>query len=230
MKFVTFLRAPEGQPREAFQDWCAREHLPAVKDRAPSFRGGVARRKTPPPPMPKAEGGEAPFDVDPGLSYDMLLELWLPSSEDFRREVLPCEQPLRERGCRFASYAILPRLQKDPRVAEAGAAGRRPELTYVLAMRWLPNVTREFASQEWADHSAIALRCQPRMSRYEQNLVIETISWTRDVSLIDAYADFSFPTVDDFVSGFVVTEEELQDMSGLVGSFDAAFLSDAEPF
>jgi hypothetical protein len=229
MKFVTVVRAPSGQQRQSFQDWCAEDFLPGLRAAAPSLRAGVVRRKIA-SPYPTPPTGAAPYDDDRSMAYDVMLEMWLPCSEDFRREVLPAQARLREIGCEYASCAVLPRLQKDPRAAEAGASGRRPELTYVLSIRWQPTVTAEFASQDWDQHSAIALRAQKSMSKYEQNVVIEKISWTPGATVADAFADFSFPTRDDFLTGFVVTEEELQDMNGLVGAFTATFLSDADPF
>ena len=229
MKFVTFISAPPDQTRPAFQDWCVERYLAELREHAPSLRGGVVRRKMDPPHA--VVNSPPPFKQTSDItSYDIVLEVWLPSSEDFRREILPSHNKLREVGSRYISYAVSPRLQKDPRAAESGKLGRRPEMTYLISIKWLSTVTAEQAGREWAEHAAIALRAQPILTKYEQNIVTEVISWTSGTSPIDAFADFSFGTVSDFVTGFHVTREELQDMSNLVGASNATFLDDAEPF
>jgi hypothetical protein len=229
LKFVTFACAPEGQGREAFQKWFVEDHLPALVIAAPALRGGLIRRRIEPPDASilAAPPVDPVRDIAP---YDIVMETWLPSAEDFRREVRPLERRLRAVNSRYVSYSVLPRLQKDPRIAEAGSAGKRPEVTCIASVKWLPGVSAEVASQHFLEHTAVALRTQPILTKYEQNIVTEVISWSPQTPAIDAYSDFSFKTIADMVSRFLVTEEEKQDVANFVGLFQAAFLRDAEPF
>jgi hypothetical protein len=48
-----------------------------------------------------------------------------------------------------------------------------------MSLKWLPGVAAEQAAKYWAEHAPIALRAQPAMTKYEQNLVTEVTSWTR---------------------------------------------------
>jgi hypothetical protein len=228
MKLVTFATAPVGQARETFQRWFAEEYVRSVRKGAPSLCGGVIRRK--------AEIGNAlSFEIPPtdpitGIApCDVMMELWFPASEDFRREVIPLEERLTTIGSRFISYAVSPRLQKDPRIVEAGPGGTRPALTFVIAVRWLPNITAEFADREWQEHAAVALRTQPAMTKYEQNTVLEVISYTPGTPAINIYADFSFKTAEEMAKGFVFTREEQQDTATFCGMALPQRFGDAEP-
>jgi hypothetical protein len=124
---------------------------------------------------------------------------------------------------------VLPRLQKDPRIAEAGPSGKRPEITFIIGMKWRSDVTAAYGQSEWHEHTAIALRAQPALTKYEQNVVTEVISWTPGTPVMDAFGDFSFRTVSDLVNKFIVTEEEVTDMTTCAGGFHTAYLGDAEP-
>jgi hypothetical protein len=228
MKFVTFIAAPDGQDYRAFQDWFAEDHIPAVVARSPNFRGGVFRRRVPSPvkelnPPP----GEPTKEIAPS---DIMMEVWLPSTEDFRREVMQTEKRLRAVKARYISYAVSPRLVKDGRITEAGPSGRRPEITYVCSMKWAPHISADYGWQEYEAHAPIAIRTQPAISRYEQNLVQDVISWTPDTPPIDVYADFSFRALADVAKSFHITEEEWQDVSRFMGAATTACFSDVEPF
>jgi hypothetical protein len=229
MKIVTFASAPTDQPREAFQTWFQQNHVPALIEAAPSLCGGLVRRVIE-PPDPSILAAPAPDPRTEMAPYDLVMELWLPTAEDFRREVRPLEQRLRAAGSRYISYAIEPRLQKDPRIFEAGRMGRRPEVTCIAAVKWLAGVSAEVAERHYREHLPVALRTQPVLTKYEQNLVREVISWTPGTPSIDAYSDFSFNSIREMTSRFLVTEEEMQDAASFVGVFQAAFLGDAEPF
>jgi hypothetical protein len=228
MKFAIFIDAPEPQNRAPFLDWFSREYLPGMLSAAPSCCGCVIRRELVRSSMP--DWAAAPTDKGQKLApSDVVLELWFPSTEDFRREILTSEKRLRKAGAHFLSLCVVPRLQKDPRFAEAGPHGARPGVTLVAPIKWRTDVTAEFGAARWQQHTAIALRSQPVLTKYEQNVVKEVISWTSGTPAIDAYADFSFASLDDMVSRFIFTEEEGQDISNFVGSFQAVLYGDAEP-
>lgn len=229
MKFVTFAGRPENQDRKTFQDWIIKDYLPGVRAKTPTLRGGVVRRRIDAPKGAFAldAAAEKACGIQP---YDVIIEYWMSTAEDFRREVRPQEQRLRDLGAKFVSYFVVPRLQKDPRMAEAGATGKRPEITLVMPMTWKAGVTREFGEHEYNEHAAIALRAQPYMTKYEQNLVKEVISWTPDTPAFEAFGDFTYRTVSDLVNKFIVTEEEVTDMSTCAGAFHVGYFGDAEPF
>lgn len=228
MKFATFAAAPAGQDRKTFQDWFGREYIPAVVANAPTLRGGVWRRRVDAPKG--AFSLDAAAEATCGIApYDVVMELWFSSLEDYRREVRPVEQRLHDIKSTFSSYSVLPRIQKDPRIAEAGSKGKRPEITFIMGMGWKPNVMAAYGQSEWHEHTAIALRAQPALTKYEQNVVTEVISWTPGTPTMEAFGDFSIRTVSDLVNKFIVTEEEVTDMSTCAGAFHVAYLGDAEP-
>jgi hypothetical protein len=143
--------------------------------------------------------------------------------------MLPLERRLAERDLRYASYHVTPRLQLDPRIAEAGPAGVRPGITTVCAIRWKRDMTAAQASALWARHAGIALRAQTAITKYEQNVVEEVISWSNGVVPIDALADFSHPSVEACRDGLFATREEMQDTSGFVEAGRFSYLGDALP-
>jgi hypothetical protein len=224
MKLVTYISAPEGQSRDAFQAWFKDKYLPGLIKGAPSLCNGVFRRRIDAPPA---------FNFDAHITEiaqcDVLLELWFPSTEDFRREVLPIEQQLKKAGCKVISYAIYPRLVKDARATEAGPNGRRPKVTLVGSIKWLAGVPTQVARDHYEVHASIALRTQPVLTKYEQNIVMEVVSKSPGTSAIDAYSDFSFASIEDMTKRFVTTEEELTDIADFLGSALVTFFGDAEP-
>jgi len=227
MKFTTFVASPPGPDRQAFRAWFVDEYAPALVRGASTICGGVIRRAV---HMPA--GMDDAWRMEPGadfLDFDLVMETWFPSEEDFRREVLPLEDELRTRSGRYASYEIRPRLQKDPRICEAGQTGIRPEITLVLLATWASGVSAEDADRKWERHSPIALRQHPVLTKYEQNLVTRVISRSSDTPAIDAYADFSFQTIADIENGMKPSAEEFEDMSRFVARIFPLFLGDAEP-
>ena len=226
MKFATFIEAPAGGV-EALQQWVATDYVPRIAAETRTLRGCVYRLARPSPGTP-FDAAVAALDPNFG-KLDALIESWFSSAEDFRREMLPLERHLAQRNLRYASYHVTPRLQLDPRIAEAGPNGVRPGITTVCAIRWKPSLTPEKASAYWARHAGIALRAQTAITKYEQNVVEEVISWSKGVIPIDAFADFSHPSVEACRDGLVATREEMQDTSGFVEAGRFSYLGDAQP-
>jgi len=226
MKFATFIEAPEGE-REAIGQWIAHDYVPRLVTEASTLRGCVYRIGRPSPGT-FFDAHAAALDPNFG-KLDVLVECWFSSTEDFRREALPLRQLLDEHKLRHASYLVTPRLQLDPRIAEAGPLGVRPGITTVCAIRWKQGIPADKAAQFYARHAAIALRAQTAITKYEQNIVEEAICWTDGVIPIDAYADFSHPTVDACRTGLLATREEMQDTSGFIAAGRFSYLGDAQP-
>ena len=228
MKFTSFITGPSGQSRSAFQDWFLRDYAPALVRSCPNLRDGVVRRVIDTPRGAHAldAAGEAACGIAP---YDVALELWLSSTEDFRREVLKQEDVLREMDASYATYLVTPKLHKDPRAAEAGPAGRRPEITFIIPIRWKPSVDPAFAEEDWDQHAAIGLRTQRLFTKYEQNIVRDVISWSGQAPAIDAYGDISMRTIEDLVNGYSFSLEEAQDLDRILGGFRIDYLGDARP-
>lgn len=224
MKFMTLIKAPADQTRAAFQSWFASSFVPRLSAEAPNIRGGVFRDVIDSPGTPMDRISAIP-DPDFG-DYDILLETWFSSTEDFRREILPL---LKDLSTRHISCLVTPRPQLDPRITESGAAGKRPEITVVCVIKWRDDRSPRQASQAWLRHAAIALRAQRAITKYEQNVVDEVISWGSGAEAIDALADFSFATVADCQAGFVATPEERQDTAGFVRAGRFLYLGDARP-
>lgn len=226
MKFATFIEAPQGGV-DATQGWVKEIYAPLIVEQAPTLRGCVYRFGQPSPGTPFDAFAE---HLDPDFGkLDVLIESWFSSAEDFRREIIPLEARLNDRSLRYASYHVTPRLQLDPRIAEAGPEGRRPGMTTVCAIRWKDGMPAQKASAYWARHAGIALREQKAITKYEQNVVEEVISWSNGVVPMDAFADFSHPTVEACRDGLVATREEMQDTSGFVGAGRFSYLGDAQP-
>lgn len=223
MKFATFLVAPTLSARGAFQQWFTDGFLPRLRIHAPTLRGHVHRLAVDSP----GTAFDAPEHAGTSIC-DVLLESWFSSAEDFRREVLPLQALAEAQGGRCISYHVTPRIQLDGRVAEAGPEGRRPEITAVCAIGWKKGIAKAEASQRYDRHAAIALRCQQTMTRYEQNIVEEVLGWTPGMEPIDAFADFSFRTVEDCRRGLFAQPEELQDTSGYIGAGRFFYLGDAQ--
>ena len=225
MKFATFITGPKQIAPEAFQQWFAQQVAPGLAASAPTIRGLVWR-------VTRESPGTA-FDAmnaaaDPEFSpCEILLETWFSSTEDFRRELLPLHDRVEAMSGRCASYHVTPRIQLDGRIAEAGPHASRPEITAVCAIRWKAGLGRAEASARYNAHAAIAMRCQKTMTRYEQNIVEEVIGWSDGIVPIDAFADFSFRTVDDCRHGLVATREKMQDTSGYIGAGRFFYLGDA---
>ena len=59
-------------------------------------------------------------------------------------------------------------------------------------------------------HAAIALRNQPVLVKYEQNIVAKVMTFRPWASAIDAYGALSFRAVRDLVTGFVAGKEKRQ--------------------
>lgn len=224
VKIATFIEAAADDV-ETLKQWISEHYIGLVCKNAPNMRGCVYRLCQ--------ESPGTPFDLfaeklDPNFGkFQVLIESWFSSAEDFRREVLPLETQLHDRNLRYASYLVRPRLQLDPRIAEAGPAGRRPGLTSVCAIQWKSGMAPEKAAALWERHAAIALRQQKAITKYEQNVVEEVISWSRGIIPIDAFADFSHPTIQACKDGLVATREEMLDTSGFVGAGRFAYLGDA---
>lgn len=160
------------------------------------------------------------------MAYDVVMETWFSSQEDFRREVLQSEAKLRDAAARYISYRVTPRLHKDPRSAEAGTKGARPKRTAIFSFKWLSEVSRAEAERHWNEHAAVVLRQQSRVTKYEQNVIDEIISWSADVIAIDSYADFTLSAPEVLTA----TEEEKQDVAKFIGQRHAAYLGDVIPF
>lgn len=226
MKFATFIEAPIGQELDT-QDWIARHYAPHIAAKAPNLRGCVYRLCRPSP----GTFFDA-FDplIDPNFGkFTALIESWFSSAEDFRREMLPLHGEFEGRKLRHASYHVTPRLQLDPRIAEAGAKGARPEITSLCAIAWKEGIPAAEASARYDRHAAIALRAQSAITKYEQNIVEEVTSWSDGVIPIDAYADFSHPTVEACKNGLRATREEMQDTSGYIRAGRFSYMGDAQP-
>ena len=226
MKFATFIKAAEGET-EAGQTWIKSTYLPQIRAAAPNLRGCVYRLCRPSP--------DTYFDafadrVNPAFGrFDVLLETWFSSAEDFRREMIPLESQLTEHGMTYDSYHVVPRLILDPRITEAGAGGVRPEITSICTNRWKRDVPKEEASRRYLGHAAFALRNQKAITKYEQNIVEERISWSEGVLPMDAYADFSHPTVETCRTGLAASLEETQDSIGYTHTGRFSYLGDAQP-
>lgn len=233
MKFSTLIATPPSMSDEEFAAWFKQEHIPALAKESPLFAGCLVRTSIDPLEGKGLSGvgwtGPTP-DPSEIAPCDVLMEIWLPSSEDFRREILPSEDRLREIGATFSSYAVKPFLEKDPRLAEAGRTGTRPELTFISTVKWQPQLTADYAAGQWAEHAAIALRRQKILTKYEQNIVREVISWSDNSPTIDAYGDFSFDRIDDLLQKFRVSIEEIQDAGQFVYLSGVSFFGDAEVF
>jgi hypothetical protein len=188
------------------------------------MRGCVQRtvRESPGTPI------DAISSTDPDFgSFHVLIESWFSSVEDFRREVLSVLDSLGAVSARHISYLVTPRLQLDPRISESGPDGHRPAITVVCSIRWKDGIAPARASELWEHHAAIALRCQTAFTKYEQNVVDEVLSWAPGITPVDAYADFSFRTVEDCRVGLRATPEERQDTSGFVQAGRFAYFDDA---
>lgn len=226
MKFATFIEARDADPQVSC-DWVAQTYLPSLQANASSLRGAVYRLSRPSPGTLFDQFDDS-IDANFGC-FDVLIESWFSSAEDFRREVLPLERQLAHKGLRYASYHVVPRLMLDPRIAEAGPNGARPEITSVCAIRWNPAIPKKDVSRRYERHAAIALRAQTAVTKYEQNIVEEVMSWSEGVVPMDAYADFSHATVDACRTGLRASREEQQDTSKYVNVGRFSYCGDALP-
>lgn len=233
MKFSTLVATPSDMSKDEFATWFVGEHVPKIRQSAPLFQGCLVRTCIDPLQGQGLAGvgwtgpTPSPSEIAP---CDILMEIWLPSGEDFRREILPSEERLEGIGATFSSYAVTPRLEKDPRVSEAGPSGKRPELTFISTVKWSPSMPPEIAAKNWAEHAAIALRRQTILTKYEQNIVSEVISWSDGSPTLDAYGDFSFATIDDLLNKFRVSNEEIQDAGQFVHLSGVTFFGDPVTF
>lgn len=226
MKFATFIEAPAGEG-DALRQWIADDYIRQIAAAAPTLRGCVYRLGR---PSPGTFFDARESSIDPNFGkLDVLIESWFSSTEDFRREMLPLEAQFAGRNLRHASYHVIPRLQLDPRIAEAGPGGVRPGITTLCAIRWKEGLPVEQAWARYDRHAAIALRAQTAITKYEQNLVAEVISWSNGIVPMDVYADFSHPSVEACSKGLFATAEETRDTSGYISAGRFSYLGDALP-
>lgn len=226
MKFASFLKGPPDQSRDVFQAWVRSDYRAALMRAAPTLRGCVSRdvRDVLGTPI---DAITSPHDMFG--TFDVLIESWFSSVEDFRREILPAEERLRSIGAGVASYHVNPRLELDPRISEAGSTGRRPEVTMICALSWNSGMDGARAAELWARHAGVALRAQPAVTKYEQNVVIEAISWTDGFELFDAFADFSAARIAHCRRALALSLEEAQDSQRFAAKGCFSYLDDAEP-
>ncbi len=229
MKFATFAAAPDGQDFSGFQHWFLNDYAPAFASAATGLVGAVARLAQPSPSIGRVSALGA--SADPAhLPYHAMLESWFVTAEDFRRTARLAEPLLRERDTRFVSYRTTPMLEKDPRFAEAGPDGRRPAMTFITPVTWLPGLLRAEARRHWDEHVSTALRVHVGLSKYERNWVEEVMSWSVGAQPFDAYADFSFRTTQDYLENFFPGDgdrlEITQDIANFIASGSALFLDD----
>jgi hypothetical protein len=228
MKFITFAKAPSGQDYKEFQRWFSQEYVAAVRKSSPTLCGCVLRRRIEPPINSVFDQYKDVHQADL-TPFDVAFETWFPAPDDYRREVLRIEDGLRELNSQYVTYSVSPKLHRDPRVAEAGENGRRPEATFIFLIKWPAGSQPEAAEKDWLDHAAVALRTQPDLTKYEQNGVRDVISWSPGVSHASGYADCSVRTIKD-LAAFAPTEEEIQDSTFFAGAVYGACLGDAETF
>jgi len=227
MKFATFITGPTPAQRKEFQRWFVQDIVSQLRSSAPTLRGSVYREVR---DSPGTFFDSRNATREPNFGQcDILLETWFSAAEDFRRELLPLHAKFAEKSAHYASYHVTPRLQLDPRIAEAGVQGGRPEITAVCSIQWKRGMSREEASARYNRHAAIALRWQAAITKYEQDIVEEVIAWSGDIVPIDAFADFSFRTVSDCQMGLKASREEMQDTGGYVRAGHFIYLGDAQP-
>lgn len=230
MKFTTFVAAAEDDDVASFQTWFNAEYRPLFASLAGAYGASVLRVSRPAPAGARTRRGNA--DDPAHRSWHAVHESWFPTSEDFRRTARVLEAELHGRRAHWVSYRVTPLLEKDPRFAEAGAQGRRPALTYVTPVSWLPGLPATEARRHWDEHVPIALRVHASLTKYERNWVDEVVSWSSGVVPVDAYADFSFNSLEDWERFFpdeAASLEITRDIANFIGSGSGIFLSDASP-
>jgi hypothetical protein len=60
------------------------------------------------------------------ISYDIVMEMWFPTAEDFLRAARPMESKIILVDSSYCNCNVLHRLHKDPRIVEAGPTGKTP--------------------------------------------------------------------------------------------------------
>jgi hypothetical protein len=107
MKFATFIECGVQSGIDSRTDWFSGVYLPALRESGPTLRGAVWRSVQTLADMP-LKGSHAEDGL--GVDYDILLETWFSSDEDFRREARAVEHLIAETGGRFISYRVTPNL------------------------------------------------------------------------------------------------------------------------
>jgi hypothetical protein len=231
MKFATFLAAGQSESVEDFQQWLQRDYAPAFTGNASGLVHAIMRLSVEPPPARHVPGTAAQTPNPAYLPYHALIESWFVTAEDFRRTAREAEPMLREHGARFVSYRTTPLLEMDPRFAEGGSEGRRPALTLITPVKWLPDLPKSEARRHWDEHVSTALRVHIGITKYERNWVDEVVSWSIGAEPVDAYADFSFTAIEDYAERFFPGDadrlEVNQDIVNFISSGSALFFSDA---
>ena len=226
MKFTTFLKPPQGLGRNDFYGWFKQTYVRNLVNRGSEIRRAVYRCEVDAPDFDDTQGLPRRPATN-GIS--VVVELWLPTADHFADVMSSSLGPLSELGGEYASYHVRPRLQADPRVAEAGANGSRPEVTMIACVQWRRDISADQASAIWDDHASIALSKQPALTKYEQNIVERVMGTNSLLPPIDAYGDFSLRTISDAVSRFIPTPEERQDGARFIETATFSYFGDAEP-
>lgn len=232
MKFATFIAAEDGTTIDTFHQWLVDDYAKAFARDADGLISAVIRLSVEPPAAVRtAVAAKTPEIAH--LPYHALIESWFATTEDFRKTARKMEPRLRERGARFVSYRTTPWLEKDPRQVEAGPDGTRPVLTLITPVKWLPGLPKSEARRHWDEHVGTALRVHVGLSKYERNWVEEVMSWSVGAEPVDAYADFSFRTLEDYTERFFPADadrlEITQDIANFIASGSALVLGDARP-
>jgi hypothetical protein len=232
LKFATFIAAEDGATIDTFHQWLVDDYAKAFARDADGLVSAVIRLSVEPPAAVRT-AGSAKTPETAHLPYHALIESWFATTEDFRKTARKVEPKLRERGARFVSYRMTPWLEKDPRQVESGPDGTRPVLTLITPVKWLPELPKSEARRHWDEHVGTALRVHVGLSKYERNWVEEVMSWSVGAEPVDAYADFSFRTLEDYTERFFPGDadrlEITQDIANFIASSSALVLGDARP-
>ncbi|MGE0774387.1 MAG: hypothetical protein AB7G25_14435 [Sphingomonadaceae bacterium] len=233
MKFATFIAAESGAEAGAFHQWLLQAYAASFVQAADGLISAVIRLSVETPTVVRTSGATAKEPEAAHLPYHALLESWFATTEDFRKTARKVEPMLRQRGARFVSYRVTPWLEKDPRQAEAGPDGTRPALTLITPVKWLPGLAKSEARRHWDEHVGTALRVHVGLSKYERNWAEEIMSWSDGAEPVDAYADFSFRTIEDYTDRFFPDDgdrlEISQDIANFIASGSVLLLGDARP-
>ena len=231
MKFATFLAAGPSESVEDFQRWLQHDYAPSFANSATGLVNAIIRSSVEPPPARNSPGAATQKPDPAHLPYHALIESWFVTAEDFRRTAREAEPMLRDHGARFVSYRTTPLLEIDPRFSEASIEGKRPALTLITPVKWLADLPKSEARRHWDEHVSTALRVHVGLTKYERNWVDEVMSWSIGAEPVDAYADFSFATLDDYTDRFFPGDADRleinQDIVNSISSGSALFLSDA---
>ena len=174
-KFFVFLRSGKTDDKAVFHHWLLDSFAPWLCREAPALSRFLIDLvdQTPAnlPYTPPSEAGSA-TNLDHVPIYDAILQIWLPTEDDFRAISDPWPQALIDRTTARHRYRAT---ETTIWTRESERPGRKPGLKYLALLDFHDDLSEHAIRRSWAHHTNLARRAHPHAETYLQNWLEESL-------------------------------------------------------